>query len=55
MVNFARAAGVETPLTDSLITLLSAINSDDYLGEGRNLSRLGVEGMSMEDILNMIA
>lgn len=55
MVNFARAAGVETPLTDSLITLLSAINSDDYLGEGRNLSRLGLEGMSMDDILNMIA
>jgi len=55
VVNFARAASIETPLTDSLITLLSAINNDDYLGEGRNLARLGLEGLSKDEILKMIS
>ncbi|MBN1333024.1 MAG: NAD/NADP octopine/nopaline dehydrogenase family protein [Synergistales bacterium] len=55
VVSFARAAGVETPLTDSLITLLSAINGDNYLEEGRNLSRLGLEGVSMDQILEKIS
>lgn len=55
VVNFARVAGVETPLTDSLITLLEAINQDDYRGEGRNLSRLGIEGLSRDEISEMIS
>ncbi len=55
VVSFARVAGVDTPLIDSLINLLSAINGDNYREEGRNLSRLGLEGLSLEDISGMIS
>lgn len=55
LISFARAAGVQTPLTDSLVTLLSAINDEDYIELGRNLSRLGVEGKSSSEISEMIS
>lgn len=55
LISFARAAGVETPLTDSLVTLLSAINDEDYMELGRNLSRLGIEGKSSSEIRDMIS
>lgn len=50
VVSFARAAGVETPVMTSLITLLSAITDGSYMDSGRNLERLGLKGMGVEKI-----
>jgi opine dehydrogenase len=46
----AHRAGVETPVTDSVIKLFSAVRGEDYLKTGRTLDSLGFEGMGVEEI-----
>ena len=43
-------ARVETPITDSVITMATALTGVDYWKTGRNLVNLGLEGKSMSDI-----
>ncbi len=45
----ARRAGVETPVTDSVINLFSAVSGEDYFQTGRTLDSLGFEGMGVEE------
>ncbi len=45
----ARRAGVQTPVTDSVTNLFSAINGVDYFQTGRTLDSLGFEGMGVEE------
>jgi len=45
-----RAAGVKTPLMDLIIELGSNLLEVDFRKEGRNLSRLGLEGKSINEI-----
>ena len=47
-----RAAGVKTPLMDLIIELGSNLLEVDFRKEGRNLSRLGLEGKSINEIKN---
>jgi len=49
---FGKALGVETKVIDSLIDIANAIFKKDFRGNGRNLSRLGLEGLSLEQIRN---
>jgi opine dehydrogenase len=50
VVSFGELIGVDTPVTDCIILLASVINAVDYKSEGRNLERLGLSGLSVEQI-----
>lgn len=50
IASLGRAMGVATPVTDSLITIGSTIMGVDYWKEGRSLQRLGLEGLSPDQI-----
>lgn len=50
-----RLAGVPTPLVDSVITFTQILSHDDFYAKGRNLSRLGWDGLSCEEILERIS
>ena len=54
LAELGRAAGVPTPLFDSLITICSILHNRDYRAEGRTLKRLGLEGLSVPEIINKI-
>ena len=43
-------AGVDTPITDSVITMSSALTGVDYWKTGRNLENLGLDGKSVSEI-----
>ncbi len=47
---FGRALEVETKIIDSLINMASAIFKKDFRKKGRNLSRLGLEGLDIEQL-----
>lgn len=49
-VSLARAAGVSTPVSDAAITLAGSLTRRDFMAEGRNLQRLGLDGLSPEQI-----
>lgn len=42
--------GVDTPITDSVITMATALTGVDYWKTGRNLVNLGLEGKSVSEI-----
>ena len=44
------AAGVATPNIDAVIQLTCAIYERDFRAEGRNAKKLGIEGMSKEQV-----
>lgn len=46
-----RAAGVETPNIDAVITLACSIYGKDFRTEGRSLKNLGLEGLSRDEII----
>jgi opine dehydrogenase len=50
VVSFGELTGVDTPVTDCIISLASVINAINYKSEGRNLKRLGLSDLSAEDI-----
>ncbi len=47
-----KAAGVETPVMDSLTTLASVANEEDYRSTGRTLESLGLDGLSPAQIVD---
>ncbi|HBY93059.1 MAG TPA: NADP transhydrogenase subunit alpha [Chloroflexi bacterium] len=49
-----RAIGVSTPVISALITLGSELVSTDFRTEGRTLARLGLEGLSSEEIRRQV-
>lgn len=54
MAELGKAAGVPTPLFDSLITMCSILLNKDFMNEGRTLSRLGLANYSAIDIIEKI-
>lgn len=50
-----KAAGVETPIIDAVITLASSIYDKDFRSEGRSLKNLGLEGLAKEQITEFFA
>lgn len=54
IASFGRAVGVPTPTIDSLIDLASAMCGIDWWGEGRTVERLGLAGMSSEEMLRHV-
>lgn len=54
LAELGKAAGVPTPLFDSLISICSILHKKDYRKEGRTLKRLGLDGLSAEEIVAKI-
>lgn len=54
MAELGRIAGVPTPLFDSLITMCSILLDREFRSEGRTLERLGLQGCTVEQIIDKI-
>lgn len=54
LAELGKAAGVPTPMFDSLITLCSTLHNTDFRESGRTLAHLGLEGLSVEEIIKKI-
>jgi len=50
-----RIAGVPTPAIDGIIALSSALHGVDYRAQGRNAHRMGIAGLSKEQVLELAA
>lgn len=48
--SLGKAAGVPTPVVDSLLTLASVLNGEDFYSGGVTLENLGLAGCSVDDI-----
>jgi opine dehydrogenase len=55
LVSLARLAGVPVPFTEGLIAVVSALNSEDYYGRGRNLDNLGLGGKTLSRVHDILA
>ena len=53
MSSLAKVAGIKTPTIDSIITLASIANQVDYWSEGITLNKLGLQGMSLNQIVEI--
>jgi opine dehydrogenase len=54
MSNLGRILSVPTPLIDSLINLGCAVCDEDFWQTGRTLEKIGLAGMSSEELLNYV-
>ena len=54
VASFGKLLGIQTPIIDCIITLASTINGTDHFEKGRNIDKLGLSGMSIEEILYYI-
>lgn len=55
MSELGHVAGVKTPLMDSFISISSALLNTDFVISGRTLNRLGLDGLSVEQIIKQIS
>jgi opine dehydrogenase len=51
---FGKLLGVSAPAIESILRIASIYNDTDYFKEGRNLQKLGLSGMSKEQILRYV-
>ena len=54
IMQLGKAAGVETPLLESMVHICEALLNIDLHTDGRSLKNLGLEGMDKEGILNYV-
>jgi len=54
MGEIAGLVGVETPVTDSLITLAATGTGIDFREQGLTLAKMGLKGISADDLLDVI-
>lgn len=54
IIELGKLAGVESPLIHSIATIASGLCQCDYFQEGRTLSRLGIQGMSPQELLTFV-
>ena len=47
--------GVPTPVTDIIIQLGSILHATDYAAEGRTVERLGLDGLSVRQIRQLVS
>lgn len=50
MVSLGEMINVPTPVTRALVILASVINQTDYLKEGRTVEKLGLSGLSVDEL-----
>lgn len=51
---FAKLLSIEVPIIESCIRLASAYNDADYFSEGRTLEKMGLGGLSKDEILRYV-
>ena len=54
MIEFGRLLGVPTPMLDSMTDLVMAMTGIDFRTHGRTLDRMGLKGMSRDQILEYV-
>ncbi len=54
MIYYGRLVGVETPIMDSVVHLASALKAENYWETGRTLAKMGLEGMTVEEIKKFV-
>ncbi len=54
MASLGRMLGVPTPTIDAIIQLACALHARDYWAEGRTVETLGLHGLSVEQIWNLV-
>jgi opine dehydrogenase len=53
-MQLGKAAGVKTPLLESMVHICEALLNMDLHTNGRSLKNLGLEGMNKEEILKYV-
>ena len=54
LVELAKVAGVATPVAEALLNLAAAAGLDEAIAGGRTLERLGLDGLTPEEIVARI-
>lgn len=52
---FAKLAGIKVPIVESCINIASAYNDENYFETGRTLEKMGLDNMSIEEIINYVS
>jgi opine dehydrogenase len=52
-LGLGRVAGIKMPVTESLITITSALYERDFMHEGHTMAALGLEGRSVDEIVQV--
>jgi opine dehydrogenase len=55
IMELGKAAGIKTPLLESIVNIIENLLEMDFRTEGRTLSNLGLSGMTKEEIINYIS
>ena len=55
LVELAKVAGVETPVASALLSIATAAGLEDAIAGGRTLDRLGLDGLSVQEIVSRIS
>lgn len=50
----AKLAGLRVPIVESIISLTSAMNDENYFESGRTLEKMGLKGIKYKDLLYLI-
>jgi opine dehydrogenase len=53
-IELAKVAGIKMPLFQSILNICSELLGVDFLSEGRTLDKLGLEGMSVDEIVTLV-
>jgi opine dehydrogenase len=53
-IELAKVAGMEMPLFQSILNICSELLDIDFLSEGRTLDKLGLEGLSVNEIITLV-
>ena len=53
-MELGKAAGVATPLLESMVNICEALLNMDLHTNGRSLKNLGLEGMNKEEIIEFV-
>lgn len=54
IIAFAEVAGISVPISRSLVCIACALLGRDLWAEGRHLDKVGLAGMSVEEIINYV-
>jgi len=54
IVSLARLAGLEAPVSEAITNIAGALLGTDFWQTGRTLARLGLEGMSIQEIIQYV-
>lgn len=55
IISLGEITGVPVPLSRAMVAIASAINQEDYLGNGRTLKNLGLDGFTADELNRYLA